>query len=189
MESLQRLALNENWRWRLANANGNPKAEALHEKLTQWTPVAAFPSVIQMELLANGTIPDYNVGENERLVQWVGETDWTYCNSFPTPAVVQPDAGLDLVFDGLDTFATVTLNGTRILKTDNMFVPYRVDVKGYLRDNGEQNDLSILFESAVKKGAELEGIWGKKKSLFRDAKRNHIRKAQVRILPQIRRSH
>lgn len=69
MGSLQRLALNENWRWRLANTNGNPNAEALYEKLAQWTPVVSFPSVIQMELLANGTILDYNVGENERLVQ------------------------------------------------------------------------------------------------------------------------
>lgn len=132
-----------------------------------------------MELLANGTIPDYNVGENERLIQWVGEADWIYCTSFPTPAVNQLGAALDIVFDGLDTFATITLNGTHILKTDNMFIPYRVDVKGYLRENGEQNELSILFESAVKKGAEFERTWGKKKSLFRDPKRNHIRKAQV----------
>jgi beta-mannosidase len=182
MGGLQRLTLNENWQWRLANSNGNPKAEALYEKLAQWTPVAAFPSVIQMELFANGTIPDYNVGENERLVQWVGEADWAYCTSFPTPSVFQPDAAVDLVFDGLDTFATVTLNGIQILTSDNMFIPSRVDLKGCLRDNGEQNELSILFESAVKKGAELESTWGKKKSRLGDAKRNYIRKAQVRDL-------
>ena len=178
METLQRNTLDKNWRWRLTDANGNRKAGECR-RLEQWTPVAAFPSVIQMELLANDIIPDYNIGENERLIQWAGEADWTYCTTFPTPTTLKRVAAIDLVFDGLDTFATVTLNGTQILKTDNMFIPYRVDVKSHLKPGNGENELSILFESAIKRGAQLESNFGKKKSLFRDSKRLHVRKAQV----------
>jgi beta-mannosidase len=52
-----------------------------------------------------------------------------------------------LAFDGLDTFATVKLNGTVILESDNMFIPHRVDVTKELKPQVE-NTLEIDFKSA-----------------------------------------
>lgn len=141
--------------------------------------MSSFPSVIQAELLSKKIIPDWKIEQNERLVQWVGEADWEYSAEFPTPTGLDSAQSMDLVFEGLDTFATVHLNDSEILKTDNMFVPYRVDVKSLLKPSGEKNQLTILFESSVKKGAELENEFGKGKSLFRSSKRLHVRKAQV----------
>ena len=86
---------------------------------------------------------------------------------------------MELVFEGLDTFATVFLNGKEILKSENMFLPARVDVKALLETPGEENELSILFESALQKGTELEEKFGARESMMRDKRRNHIRKAQV----------
>ena len=51
-----------------------------------------------------------------------------------------------LVFDGLDTYATVYLNGKQILKANNMFRQWRVDVKKYL--NPGTNKLVVVFLSA-----------------------------------------
>ena len=72
-----------------------------------------------------------------------------------------------LVFEGLDTFATVFLNGTEILKSENMFLPHRVDITnlGILKPVGGDNKLEIVFESAVKRGREAvkaheEHEWG-----------------------------
>ena len=176
MATKHRHELSTGWKWLLADSNGVPQAEN-HPALKDWTSVTAFPSVIQMELLEHGIIANPDIGENERLIQWVGHADWAYMTSFPSPSGL--GSSVDLVFDGLDTFATVILNGKEILKSDNMFIPYRVDVKDDLKPEGEANELSIIFESVYKKGTELEAKYGERKSLLRDRRRNYVRKAQV----------
>jgi beta-mannosidase len=176
----QRQNLASGWSWRLSNSNGNTIADAI-PSLKDWTPATSFPSVIHMELLAQGIIPNPNVGENERLVQWVSDADWEYSCSFETPESVELAAFADLVFEGLDTFATATLNEKEILKSDNMFIPYRKDIKSYLKPIGQDNKLTIVFESALSAGNALEKIFGERKALVRDKRRNHIRKAQVSI--------
>lgn len=163
----------------MASSNGNEEAER-KPGLKTWAPVSKFPSVIQMELLENNVIPDFNIGENERLVQWVGEVDWEYECEFPTPPTSLKSEQIDLILEGLDTFATVRLNGEKVLETDNMFIPSRIPVTGWLKASGEPNVLTILFESALKRGTQLEEKYGKKKSIMRDARRMHMRKAQVR---------
>ncbi|KAJ9136624.1 Beta-mannosidase-like protein [Pleurostoma richardsiae] len=163
------------WRWRMASSNGNARADAL-PALKEWHPVSSFPSVIQMELVSMGAIPDPNIGENERMIQWVGEVDWEYECRFETPSAAEEF--LDLVLEGLDTFATVSLNGVEILESDNMFVPHRVPVKSALRPARQQNELHILFESALKVGNRLEQKYGVRKAFLRDTRRNHMRKAQ-----------
>ena len=67
-------------------------------------------------------IPDPFVNMNELGVRWVAEKSWTYKMAFPTPAGAPHDERNDLVFQGLDTFARVTLNSNRILEADNMFL-------------------------------------------------------------------
>ncbi len=176
--SRTRTSLTSGWEWKLSSSNNKAAAES-NKSLQNWQPASQFPSVIQLELLHLKAIPDPNIGENERLIQWVGESDWVYRCAFPSPADVSTVPHVDLVFEGLDTFATVTLNGKVILESDNMFLPYRVDVKGLLRGAGEANELSIVFESAVKKGGELERKFGERESMMRDKKRMHMRKAQV----------
>lgn len=175
----RRNEISKGWKWRLADANGNSKAEAIPQ-LKEWHTVQAFPSVIHSELLANNFIPDFRIGENERLMQWVGHVDWAYSTSFPSPEDLDSGSSVDLVFEGLDTFATVTLNGNVILKSDNMFLPQRVNVKEVLNPTGQDNEISIVFESTVKKGDELDKKYGQRKgNLMRGSNRMHIRKAQV----------
>lgn len=162
------------WTWRLADSNSDSKADELN--LKQWTPVSRFPSVIQQELLTHNLIPNYHIGENERQIQWVGACDWEYRTTFATPSCLSQSA--DLIFEGLDTYATVTLNGKEILKSENMFIPARVPVSKLLQKDGQQNEVVIYFESALKAGLRLEEKHGKRKSIMRDPRRNHLRKAQ-----------
>lgn len=89
-------------------------------------------------------------------MQWVGERTWVYRVDFVAPALAASDAPLisDLVFEGLDTFATVSFNGHEILKTENMFASYRANVSNHLKP-GENNRLEIVFDSALLRGHEL----------------------------------
>lgn len=144
-------------------------------------PVSRFPTQIHLDLLHHKRIPDFNIGKNELDVQWVGEVPWDYKTSFVTPEV---DHGKGdkavLVFEGLDTFATVSLNGQRILETENMFIPERVEVTKHLAPSGKENELAIHFDVASDRGQELvEKYPDHKWVCFNgDASRLPVRKAQ-----------
>lgn len=156
------------------------------KKDAKFLPVAQFPTNVHLDLLAHGLIPDPFVGKNERDVQWIGEAQWTYRTTFSTPALLSSNGGgvvrAVLAFDGLDTFATILLNGAKILETDNMFVPERVDVTDALRESGGggDNELVIHFDSAYLRGWKLiekypDHKWG---CWNGDSSRLAVRKAQ-----------
>ena len=99
-------------------------------------------------------IPDPFIGTNELDVEWVGEHPWTYETTFNGP-VISDNAQVYLLFDGLDTFAHVRLNGATILESDNMFLSHRVDITALLQQS-KRNTLSIEFDSALLAGRALE---------------------------------
>jgi beta-mannosidase len=149
------------------------------DKDSTFRPVASVPTEIFLDLLAHKLIPDPFQQQNEIDVQWVGEEDWIYRVSFPSPACTKATTRTDIVFEGLDTYATVTLNGREILRAENMFTSYRVDVTGTLHECGE-NELTIVFESAFLRGKKVQEkwpdfYWG---SWNGDASRLAVRKAQ-----------
>ena len=114
--------------------------------------VAQFPTNVHLDLMHHKIIPDPFIGKNENVVQWVGEKAWVYKTSFASPKT--KGAKSILAFDGLDTYATVLLNGKQILKTENMFIPERVDVTEVLK-SGSDNMLEITFDSTWFIGQKL----------------------------------
>ncbi|TCC59498.1 glycoside hydrolase family 2 protein [Kribbella pittospori] len=123
------------------------------------TPVAAtVPGEVHTDLLAAGLIPDPFDGDNEGKLAWIGRTDWSYRTTFDWAA--DGHAVQELVADGLDTAATVTLNGTELGKTCNQHRGYRFDVTGLLVAEG--NELVIDFAGPVRTAEELAeslGLW------------------------------
>jgi beta-mannosidase len=108
----------------------------------------------------------------------VGETSWTYRTQFKAlslPAHVRAV----LAFEGLDTFAHVKLNGTTILRSDNMFLAHRIDVTSQLSET-EENLLEIDFESALLKAREIKSQHPEHKFICfnGDSARLAVRKAQ-----------
>jgi beta-mannosidase len=109
---------------------------------------ARVPGCVHRDLLAHKLIPDPFRADNERLVQWVGEAAWEYRVRFDPGAALRAAAQVELVADGLDTLATVFLNGRKLGDSDNMFVPNRWPLRGRLRPGS--NELLIRFDSAEK---------------------------------------
>ncbi len=136
---------------------------------------ASVPGTVQQDLLAAGLIPDPFVGLAENDVQWVGERDWLYRCRFALPDGAAKHEQIDLCFDGLDTIATVWLNGQEIVRSDNQFVPYRIPAKGLLRPEG--NELQIIFTSALHEGQAREATYGKRAAWNGDVSRVYVRKA------------
>jgi beta-mannosidase len=156
---------------------------------SKFLPVAQFPTNVHLDLLHHKLIPDPFIGKNELDVQWVGEASWVYRSVFPSPEVPEGSKAV-LSFEGLDTFATVVLNGKTILETDNMFTPERVDVTGVLR-GGAENELVINFESAYLRGWKLvekypDHKWG---CWNGDNSRLAVRKAQYHWVSKLQKNN
>jgi beta-mannosidase len=109
---------------------------------------AQVPGCVHTDLLRAGRIPDPYLDLNEYKLQWIGQTDWEYRTAFHADEKLFDHERIDLVFDGLDTVATIELNGTRIGQTQNMFRSYRFDVRQHLKHG--TNELRVTFASAVK---------------------------------------
>lgn len=109
---------------------------------------AAVPGVVHTDLLAAGLIPDPYLDYNEARLAWIGRTTWRYATSFAwDPDADAADTTHELVFQGLDTLATVELNRTVVGSTANQHRSHRFDVTALLRPGA--NDLSVTFASAL----------------------------------------
>lgn len=106
---------------------------------------ATVPGEVHIDLLAAGAIPDPFDGDNESALQWIGRTDWRYSVDFDW----QPgdEARHELVAEGLDTFATLVLNGTEVGRTANQHTWHRFDVGAHLQPGS--NRLEIIFAAPV----------------------------------------
>lgn len=109
---------------------------------------ATVPGTVHTDLLSHGQIPDPYIGQNERLVQWVDKEDWIYETAFDLDTDVAGRENIDIVFEGLDTYADVYLNDSLILNADNMFRTWTVPVKGIAKE--KDNKLKVYLHSPIK---------------------------------------
>ncbi len=108
---------------------------------------ATVPGCIHTDLLAAGKIPDPYFGDNEKKVQWVSNAAWVYRRSFDVAADLLAHERVLLRCEGLDTLATIMINGSKVGRTDNMFRTYEFDVRTLLRPG--TNSIEVRFDSVL----------------------------------------
>ena len=103
-----------------------------------------LPSEAHADLYAAGLIPHpYGEGDEEQRLQWIPQHIWDYSLNFDVKNDVFQKDNIELIFNGLDTYADVWLNGEKILHSDNMFIRYEKDVKNLLKKR--DNELTVRF--------------------------------------------
>lgn len=112
----------------------------------EWLP-AHVPGCVHTDLLKLGKIPDPFYGTNEKEVQWVDKKDWEYRTEFDVNEALLSQQHLELVFDGLDTYADVYVNEQHVLSADNMFRVWTVDVKSVVKANGNIYEYAFVLRS------------------------------------------
>jgi beta-mannosidase len=110
---------------------------------------ADVPGCVHTDLMAAGVIPDPYLDGNEEALRWMYDIDWRYAVALD-PGSLGGDSSadaterVDLVFDGIDTVATVRLrDGNEAIelgRTFNMHRSYRFDITPQL------NDRSVTLE-------------------------------------------
>ena len=122
---------------------------------------ARVPGCVHDDLLTAGLIPDPYLADNEKDLMWIGHQTWRY------ETVLAPITGLgriDLVADGLDTVATISLNGIEVGRTKNQHRTYRFNLTdllsqplGLSREATETPEATgtVLLSQLVKEGKSL----------------------------------
>jgi len=151
--------------WKLQDyAPGMGVASGAHEPGfddSGWLDVPV-PGDVHRALTAAGRIPDPFYDRNEPTCAWMEEREWWYRLRFQGPAKpLAADERLRLVCEGLDTFATLWLNGQEIGRHGNMFREAAFDVTALVRP-GQANTLALCFDRPRDHASVPEelALWG-----------------------------
>lgn len=132
----RRLPLNEGWRLE-------------GPRLT--TPIPAIvPGAVHEDLRRQGLIPDPFLDDHYLQSGWVDSAAWSYTLDLEIPKPWGTLDRIELVFEGLDTYAEVWLDGVKMLEADNMFRPWRITVPK--RWAGRRVPLRVNFLPAILQG-------------------------------------
>ena len=113
----------------------------------KWMP-ATVPGTVHTDLLANKVIEDPFFRDNEKNLQWIENENWEYISEIELNEKTLRRRNLEIIFDGLDTYADVYFNDSLIIRADNMFRKWTASIKTIAKQGS--NKLYILFKSPVK---------------------------------------
>jgi beta-mannosidase len=139
------IPLSTGWRLRFCDwREGRRAGFATADPGDRWMD-AVVPGDVHLDCLREGSIPDPFFGTNMDRCIWMEDKDWWYRLDFAAPPR-QADQRIFLSFEGLDTFATVFLNGKEVGQHQNMFTPLRIDVTDALAR--QTNRLAVCLASS-----------------------------------------
>lgn len=151
------IPLSDGWTLRAVDPVPGSPADRLSASIP-----ATVPGTVHTDLLTAGLIEDPYLDLNETRDDWIGHTAWLYHRTIHWAGTNHDRT--DLAFDGLDTIATIRLNGVPIGTTANQHRRYRFDVSGVLRLGA--NELEIEFSSAWAYAERLESELGSRPNAY-----------------------
>jgi beta-mannosidase len=149
--------------WQLQDDKGLPPQE-VH-----------VPGSVYNDLLQAGIIEDPFYRDNEKNAKDIMRREYRYYRSFDVSEDLYHSDVLELVCEGLDTLATIHINGHILAETDNMHRTYTLDVKPYIQLG--TNEIIIHFHNTldyIAKKQETTPLWGVETTVDGFS---HIRKA------------
>lgn len=149
---LSTLDLNGTWKVRWFDGQHGQPETYLGENADERTFIPAeVPGELHMDLERAGLIGDCNIGMNAQAARWVEEQVWLYRTKFDAPAE-SLESSAWLVFEGLDLYARIFLNGEEIGSHNNFFTPCRINVTGKLREG--ENYICVCIEAGMLAAAD-----------------------------------
>lgn len=111
---------------------------------------AKVPGDVHTALIERQMIDHPYYGHNDLKCRWIEDKEWWYRYSFHYDEEPQTASGYiqELDFGGLDTFATVFLNGLELGTTSNMLMGHTFDVTRILRKGW--NCIAVRFDPISK---------------------------------------
>jgi beta-mannosidase len=104
------------------------------------------PFSIHTDLFGHGLVADPLAASQKTPMGWIDSVSWKYRKVFRLDAALQSKKNVDLVFEGIDTYADVYLNGVWLFRASGMFRPWRIAVKHLLKTD---NQIEVVFYPAA----------------------------------------
>jgi beta-mannosidase len=145
---MMRIELNGDWQLayfpEAEHAVDGPQGLAAEQ--SAWI-AARVPGNVELDLTAAGVIPEPFYADNIRCLRPYETYEWWYRREFSVPAEAagQP---YDLACAGLDTLATIWINGTEVGRSDNMLIEHRFNAGPALRP-GQPNEIVVRLGSVL----------------------------------------
>ena len=163
---MQKKSLNGRWELNIPN--------------TEFSAVTAMvPGSVYHDLLSNGLIPDPFYRDNEMDALKLMENDFYYNRSFSVESSLLDSDAVLLRCEGLDTLATVFINGQLLGNANNMHRTWEFDVKNVIHSG--ENTIEVHFASPTKFAAEAYARNRVDGSFFCTNGFPHIRKAHCML--------
>ena len=149
-------------------------------KVAQWklqfdgkTIPASVPGDITIDLYNAGLVKNPYFGDNQKENDWIPRRDFTYITEIEADEKLLANECVQLVFEGIDVYSDIFVNGKQVGSTENMFLQYRFDVKELLQKG--KNEVRVEMKSTLNKmdAFDTTGYY----SIFNEA-RIFVRKAQ-----------
>lgn len=113
----------------------------------KWQIPASVPGDITIEFYKAGIVSDPYIQENYKDSEWVGREDFTYQTRFDLTKEELSKPCHELVFESVDLYSEIYLNGELLGKTENAFLEYRFDVSKIVLPKG--NVLEVKMSSTL----------------------------------------
>lgn len=111
-----------------------------------WYP-AQVPGNVHVDLFTNKLIPDPFYRDNEQDLQYVDFKNWEYRLIFNQDTEEDRNRRHFILFEGLDTYASIYLNGKHLANSANMYTPLMLKLENPLKE--QDNELLVQFASPV----------------------------------------
>ncbi|MCK5852128.1 hypothetical protein KAH27_03775, partial [bacterium] len=146
------ISLKLNGKWKIKNetllCKGTTGLKKVVKKRAGWID-ANVPGEIHLDLMRAGLLDEPLFSLNAKKSRWPEKCSWWFVKSFDVTESVLSHERQQLIFNGLDLYAQVFLNGMFLGEVKNAFVPHTFDVKHKLKKRG--NSIVVRLTS----GAEL----------------------------------
>ncbi len=147
-QSIHTTSLNSDWSFQSA-LELSPPIDALGQDIKSDGYNTQLPNTVLNALLENGAIEDPFVRNNEARLQWLEKSDWIFQKRFDATPDMLLAKHVELILNGLDTYADVYLNDALVIKGNNLFRTWKADVRHFLQP--KENVLKIYFTSPISK--------------------------------------
>ncbi len=141
-------SINKGWTFQSA-MELSPNKDDLGQNIKNDWYQTQLPNTVLNSLFENGLVEDPFVRNNEAHLQWLENNDWIFQKKFDATINMLSAKHVDLVLNGLDTYADVYLNDALVIKGNNMFRTWKADVRNFILPKG--NVLKIYFTSPISK--------------------------------------
>ncbi|XP_064391180.1 beta-mannosidase-like isoform X2 [Halichondria panicea] len=154
--------------WTVADTGGRAKVSA------------TVPGQVHLDLLKAKVIEDPYDGWNDWSYQWIAYSDWTYSREFQLPKIT--DQTVLLKVEGLDTVATISIDGSEAGRAVNMHRTHYFDITRALVESSRDHTIEVTFNSSANYSLGMAGMYPYKLNgggqYFNYSSRNFVRKTQ-----------